>query len=327
MIGSGAMQLAEPGRFSWVEQPTSEPAAGEVLICVEGCGVCASNVPPWEGRDWFEYPMPPGAPGHEAWGVVERVGPGVGALQPGQRVVTLSQQAFASHVTAPADEVVPLPPQLDGLAFPGEPLACAMNVLDRSGVKRGDNVLIIGVGFLGAMLVELCAAEGADVTATSRRDTARPIALERGATAFWSTEEAEAEAGRVGGFFDGGRFDIVIEVTGKQGPLDLATKLVREMGRLVIAGFHQDGPRQIDMQLWNWRGLDVINAHERNPRRYADGLRRAVHAVVAGRLHVDPLITHRLAMSQLNDALALTRDRPEGFLKAVVTLNRNGGGA
>jgi hypothetical protein len=34
----------------------------------------------------------------------------------------------------------------------------------------------------------------------------------------------------------------------------------------IVAGYHQDGPRQVNMQLWNWRGLDVINAHERDPR-------------------------------------------------------------
>jgi len=54
----------------------------------------------------------------------------------------------------------------------------------------------------------------------------------------------------------------VIEAAGQQWPLDLATELTRERGRLIIAGYHQDGPRQINMQLWNWRGLDVINAHE-----------------------------------------------------------------
>ena len=64
----------------------------------------------------------------------------------------------------------------------------------------------------------------------------------------------------------GGTFcDRVIEAVGKQWPLDLAAELTREGGRLVIAGYHQDGPRQVNMQLWNWRGFDVANAHERDP--------------------------------------------------------------
>ena len=58
----------------------------------------------------------------------------------------------------------------------------------------------------------------------------------------------------------------------------------------MIAGYHQDGPRQVNMQLWNWRGLDVINAHERDPAVYVQGIREAVEAVAAGRL--DPAALH-----------------------------------
>jgi hypothetical protein len=54
---------------------------------------------------------------------------------------------------------------------------------------------------------------------------------------------------------------------------DLAGELCAERGRLVIAGYHQDGMRQVNVQLWNWRGIDVINAHERDPQAYVDGMR------------------------------------------------------
>jgi hypothetical protein len=91
----------------------------------------------------------------------------------------------------------------------------------------------------------------------------------------------------------GGAFcDRVIEAVGKQWPLDLSAELTRERGRLIIAGYHQDGPRQVNMQLWNWRGLDVINAHERDPEVYLAGIRAAVAAVTSGRLDPRPLYTH-----------------------------------
>jgi threonine dehydrogenase-like Zn-dependent dehydrogenase len=89
---------------------------------------------------------------------------------------------------------------------------------------------------------------------------------------------------------------------------------------LVIAGYHQDGPRQVNMQLWNWRGLDVINAHERDPQRYADGLHAAIAAVATGRIDPSPLYTHRFALKELPQAFELMRSRPDGFLKAVVLL-------
>ena len=118
----------------------------------------------------------------------------------------------------------------------------------------------------------------------------------------------------------GGVFcDRVIEAVGKQWPLDLAAELTRERGRLIVAGYHQDGPRQVNMWLWNWRGLDVINAHERDPKVYIQGIREAVDAVASGRLDPAPLYTHRFPLERLGEALDATRDRPDGFLKALVT--------
>jgi threonine dehydrogenase-like Zn-dependent dehydrogenase len=72
------------------------------------------------------------------------------------------------------------------------------------------------------------------------------------------------------------------------------------------------------MQMWNWRGLDVINAHERDPAVYIEGIRLAVDAVASGRLDPTPLYTHTFALDQLDEALNATRDRPDGFLKALV---------
>ncbi len=118
-----------------------------------------------------------------------------------------------------------------------------------------------------------------------------------------------------------GRFcERVIEAVGKQWPLDVAAELTAERGRLVIAGYHQDGPRQVNMQLWNWRGIDVVNAHERDPAVYAEGVRSAVEAVASGSLDPEPLYTHHYPLERLGEALDATRDRPDGFLKALVTI-------
>jgi threonine dehydrogenase-like Zn-dependent dehydrogenase len=60
--------LATPWEAVVVEAPRPEPGPGQVLIEVEGCGVCGSSFPLWEGRPWFSYPSPAGSPGHEVWG-------------------------------------------------------------------------------------------------------------------------------------------------------------------------------------------------------------------------------------------------------------------
>jgi threonine dehydrogenase-like Zn-dependent dehydrogenase len=72
------------------------------------------------------------------------------------------------------------------------------------------------------------------------------------------------------------------------------------------------------MQLWNWRGLDVVNAHERDPAVYVQGIRDAIAAIEAGQLDPWSFLTHRFPLERLNDALNMTRDRPDGFLKALV---------
>ena len=72
------------------------------------------------------------------------------------------------------------------------------------------------------------------------------------------------------------------------------------------------------MQLWNWRGLDVINAHERDPKVYISGIRAAIDAVTSGELDPQPLFTHAYPLAQLDRALDDTRSRPDGFMKAVM---------
>src|SRR5207248_5809352 len=100
--------------------------------------------------------------------------------------------------------------------------------------------------------------------------------------------------------------------------LDLAAELTRERGRLIVAGYHQDGVRRVNMGLWNWRGLDVINAHERDAEIYIHGIRKAVQLVASGHLDPSPLYTHVFPLDRLDEALNATRDRPDGFLKALV---------
>jgi threonine dehydrogenase-like Zn-dependent dehydrogenase len=115
-------------------------------------------------------------------------------------------------------------------------------------------------------------------------------------------------------------FDCVIEAVGSQEALDLAGELPRNRGRLVIAGYHQDGRRTVDMQSWNWRGIDVINAHERDPQVYVSGMRRALDLIGSGALDPSPLFTHRVSLDNLPDAFTLLDSRPDGFMKALVKM-------
>jgi threonine dehydrogenase-like Zn-dependent dehydrogenase len=314
-----AAVVTGPGQIRIEEVPVPQPAPGQVRVRLEGCGVCASNLTPWAGPDWMQFPTEPGGLGHEGWGVVDAVGDGVDRLQIGDRVAALSYHAYAEYDLAEADAVVPLPDALAGLPFPGEPLGCAMNIFRRAGIEAGQTVAIIGIGFLGAVLTRLSADAGARVIAISRRPYSLDVAARMGAAETIPMEDHYAIVEQVKQLTGGKFCERVIEAVGKQWPLDLAAELTAERGRVIIAGYHQDGPRQVNMQLWNWRGLDVINAHERDPKLYISGMREAAQAVAAGRLDPAPLYTHRVPLEQLDQALDATRDRPDGFLKALVT--------
>ncbi|HEV7867090.1 MAG TPA: zinc-binding dehydrogenase [Chthoniobacteraceae bacterium] len=313
-----AAVITAPGLVEVQQVALREPSTNEVRVRVESCGVCASNVPPWEGRPWFTYPMEPGTLGHEASGFIDAVGADVAQWKRGDRVAFLGNNGYAEFEIVPAEGLIAIPPELDGHAFPGEPLGCAMNIFARSAIREGDVVAIIGIGFLGALLVQLARHAGARVIAIARRSFALEIARELGAEPVVLGDPGEVVR-RVQEIAGGRLCDVTIEATGKQAPLSLAAELSRERGRLVVAGFHQDGPREVNMQLWNWRGLDVINAHEREPAIYLSGMRAALEAVRSGRINPAPLFTHHFPLESLGEALALTRDRPDGFMKALVT--------
>ena len=316
--GSMRTALVEgPAEARIAERALREPGRGEVRIAVRGCGVCASSLPVWEGRPWFAYPLEPGAPGHEGWGVVDAVGDDVESVAVGARVACLTQRAFASHDYAAANEIVELRGVPDGTPFPGEAFGCAMNIARASRIRPGDVVAVIGIGFLGAVLVRLASEAGARVLAISRRRWSLELAMTLGAAEAIPLDDHARVVDRVRSLRPDG-VDISIEATGAQWPLDLAAEITREEGRLVIAGYHQDGARTVNLQHWNWRAFDIVNAHRRDPRAYIGGMRRAVDAVATGTLDPRQFITHSLRLGELSTAFALLRERPDGFLKAVV---------
>jgi threonine dehydrogenase-like Zn-dependent dehydrogenase len=313
-----AAVIEGPGkvRVESVQRPT--PRRAELRVKLQGCGVCASNLATWAGMPWTEYPTEPGGLGHEGWGILDAMGEDSEGFQIGDRVALVSQHAYAEFDVAPQAAVVKLPSALDNSAFPGEPLGCAMNIFCRSQISAGETVAIVGIGFLGAVLTRLASNAGARVIAISRRPCSLEVARRMGAVEAIPLLDHRQIIEAVVSLNHGKLCDCVIEAVGKQWPLTLAAELVRERGRLIIAGYHQDGPRQINMQLWNWKGLDVMNAHERELEVYAAGIRRAVDAVANNLFDPSSLLTHRFPLEQLGAALDATRDRPEGFMKALI---------
>ncbi|HEY3307176.1 MAG TPA: zinc-binding dehydrogenase [Desulfuromonadaceae bacterium] len=317
-----AAVILGPEQAGLAEIPIPEPAAGEVVVKIDGCGVCASNIPLWEGRPWFNYPAPPGAPGHEGWGRVHALGSGVTNLSEGDRVTLLSYNAYAEFDKVPSEAVVRLPDVLDALPFPGESIGCALNVFKRSDVRAGQAIAVIGAGFLGLIFIALAARKGARVIALSRRPEALDLARKYGAFKTVLLDDHQRVIDNVREIVGEKGCDRVVEATGHQWPLNLAGELVRERGRIIIAGFHQDGLRQVNIQLWNCKGIDVINAHERDPEMYIEGIKAGIEAVESGVLKVSDLVTHVFDLGDLESAYKTLVERPAGFIKGMVRIRQ-----
>ncbi|GAA0891245.1 zinc-binding dehydrogenase [Fulvivirga kasyanovii] len=312
-----AAVINNPKSIEYVELTTPQLEKDQLLVKMEGVGLCASNIPVWEGREWFDYPMEPGTPGHEGWGVIEQTGSEVSHFKPGQRVAILQGNAFAEYVAVPASDCVLIPEQLAGVPFPGEPFGCMMNIAERADIREGQTVAIIGLGFLGLGLVKLAKEKGARVLALSRRDSSLEMAADD-ADRCIKMDDHYKIIETIQQLTDGKGCDRVIECTGKQWPLDLGTEIIGYYGKFIIAGYHQDDLRKVNMQQWNWKAIDVINAHERDPEKYKSGIRHAIKAIEEGRLDPHKLLTHQFDFNELPEAFNLLADCPEGFIKGYI---------
>lgn len=310
--------LTVPGKTAVKTSELKKPEKDQVRIRLEGSGVCASNLPVWEGREWFNYPVSAGEPGHEGWGVIDAVGSEVSQFKVGDRVTGLTYNAYATHDFAKPEKLVCLPEFLDGNPFPGEPLGCAMNIFSRSEVREGQTVAIVGCGFLGLLLIQLAKSAGAEVIAVSRRKFSLEAALHEGADHGIVMDDHQRIIEKVGEITENSWCDRVIECTGKEWPLNLSIELTKVKGKLIVAGFHQDGMRKVNVQMLNWRGIDMISAHERDDEEYLKGIKKAIEAVENKKLDPFHLFTHSFRLDEMQTAFTHLKERPEGFIKALM---------
>ena len=300
--------LVGPRRSQVVDAEVEAPGAGEILVQVLANGVCASDLPAWRAGPGDEDVL---RLGHEPVGRVMEVGPGVDALAVGDLVTGRLTESFAEQVVARAADAVLVPPGVPAEVAIGEPLGCVVEALRRARLDTGDRVAVVGLGFMGLCLLQLLATSGSgELIAIDPRGDARAVALRHGAAAALAPDQ-------VADLHDS--FDVVFEVTGAQAGLDLATELVRAHGTLDVVGYHQ-GRREVDLQAWNWKAIDVVNGHVRDERRLADSIRRGLALVATGRIDYAALLTHRYELAAIDQAYADLEAKPEGFVKAVVLL-------
>ncbi|MGH7540133.1 MAG: zinc-binding dehydrogenase [Gemmatimonadota bacterium] len=308
--------MPEPGRFDVLHRTVPTIARDEVLLRVAVCGVCASELDMWRGSS--RHATFPRYPGHEVAGVVEEVGADVESPAPGDHVAAwVTTRGFAEQVAVRAEHCVPV----DGVPFDlalVEPLACAVNAVERTPLGLGDDVLIVGAGYMGLLILQLVAQRGprhvivADVRAEAL-DRARTF----GATHVVDASRRHAKQ-TINDLADGQGVDVAIEATGTPPALKLVGEVTRMSGTIAIAGYHQGMPRAIDLEAWNWNAFGIVNAHFRDEDVIMHGMRTGARVLSAKRVAMEPLVTHRFPLDRIDDAFRTAVDKPEGFVKAVV---------
>jgi L-iditol 2-dehydrogenase len=314
--------LTGPRRFEIAEVPTPRPGRGQLLVAVAACGVCASELESWTGRAEPSYPL---ELGHEVSGVVAEVGEGVESVQVGDAVgIWVTSQGYADYVVAEAAHCFPAGDvPLDTVL--AEPLSCVVNAVDLADLRLGDDVVVIGAGFMGHLVQEVATLRG--IRRLIVADT-RPDALERarslGATSTVHVGEEDL-AQRVSELTEGRLADVCIECTGTQAALDSIGSVTRMSGKVVLVGFHQGPPRSVPLGYWNWMAYDLRNAHFREVPTILHGMEVGMRLLRAGIVDLAPHVTHRFELADIAEAFDTAVAKPDGFVKATVVIDRAGG--
>ncbi|TDC51381.1 L-iditol 2-dehydrogenase [Jiangella ureilytica] len=303
--------------FEIEEAPVPRVRPDEVLVRVVASGVCASELETWaEG---------PGAGearhlGHEVSGIVTEAGAEAGGVTVGDRVgVWVTERGFAEYVAVRAAYCFPAGagPLEEALA---EPIACAVNAVELAAPRLGDDVVVIGAGFMGNLVQTLVALRGPRqlIVADTRADALGRAGRLGAAAVVDVTRESLADVvhDRTGGR----GADVTFECTGTQAGLTTCGDVTRMSGTVAIVGFHQGAPRRVDLAHWNWMAFSIANAHFRDPGTIMRGMETGMRLVSSGVLSLAGLVTHRFPLERIDDAFATLRDKPEGFVKAVIVL-------
>jgi 2-desacetyl-2-hydroxyethyl bacteriochlorophyllide A dehydrogenase len=309
--------LTGVGEFSVEEAPVPEIRPDEVLVRVAACGVCASELDTWRGLGSTDFPL---YLGHEVSGTIEEVGAEVETHAIGDPVgVWVTTGGFADYVAVRADYCrpagdVPLDTAL------AEPLACAANAVDKADVRLGDDVVIVGAGFMGDLVHQLVALRGPRqvIVADTRADALnRAAELGAGRTVNVTAESLDDVVRDLTG---GKGADATFECTGSQSALSTIGSVTRMSGKLVLVGFHQGPPREIALGFWNWMAFDIVNAHFRDVPVIMRGMTIGMRLLAAGKVSIEPLVTHRFALDDIATAFQTAFDKPDGFVKATVLM-------
>ncbi|WP_368861551.1 zinc-dependent alcohol dehydrogenase [Actinospica durhamensis] len=266
--------------------PVPKPVHGQVLVRMQACGVCHTDIHAARG-EWPVKPNPPFIPGHEGVGVVEALGPGVQGRAVGERVAlpwlgsacghcrycvsgreTLCEQqantgysidgGYAEYAVADARYVVPVPDAVT--SFDAAPLTCAgvttYKAVKVAGVGMDTKVGVFGVGGLGHLAVQYARLAGGFVTAVDIEDEKLELAHQLGADHVVNALKTEP----VADIQSRGGLDVALALAASNESFRQAFASLRRGGRMVCVGLPAEGDLDVPIFETVLGGLSVIGS-------------------------------------------------------------------
>jgi 2-desacetyl-2-hydroxyethyl bacteriochlorophyllide A dehydrogenase len=331
------------GQVDLVEVPVPPRAPGGILLKVQACGICGSDLHTLRGTD----APPPVCLGHEIAGEVLEVDPGAD-LRPGDHVAVEPlvycgrcrycasghyahcpdlrivgfdlPGGYAAYLHLPSTRgVYRVPPEMpwEQVALV-EPLAVGVHALRLAGLAYGMSVAVVGGGTIGQLAVQAARAMGARRTGLLAKYPHQvDLAARLGATAVGLSTDAGALARLAAEL--GGEVDVVVEAVGGQSEaVQQALTLVHPLGTVLLAGGFT-GPVALDAEAVLWKEVRLLGslcygAAIDQRRDFA----LAIDLLCAGAVEGAALITHRYPLSRAPEAFATALDKGSGVIKAML---------
>ena len=336
--------------------PPADPKPNEVIVQVSHCGICGTDIHEYLDGPIFVSMAPhpltgasaPLVLGHEFSGRIASVGQSVSRFARGDRVAILphlnkpgdyfvrrgmghisdttalvgissAYGGMGEYAVLPQDNIVKLPDDVSdeqGALF--EPMAVAINAIDRGGVHAGSSVLITGAGPIGVLVAMAARAAGASRVVVSEANPARRQRLESLELGYEVADPTSADFGDVvlGSTEEGLGVDVAVECAGNERALADCIRLVRRGGTVVQVGIFVDPPR-VDMRLLVSKAVTLTTSWG-FPITIGP---RVVQMIAAGQVRPEKIITGRVTMA---DAIARGFDvlaRPDqDHLKVLIAV-------
>ena len=339
-----AVFVGEENGVSVKDVPMPEIGDGDVLVKMRACGLCGSDLEKVYGH----YGVVSRRLGHEPAGEIVAVGKSVKELKIGDRVFvhhhvpcyscyyckhddyTMCPQYQKSNLEPCGLAEVFLVPQWnvsrggiiklpDDVSFEEaamiEPLACCIRAINKSGMKNGDDIAVVGVGPAGIMHVILAKTFGAGkIFAIDINDFRLDFAKKLGAHVAINTTKQDA-AKIIKDFTDNRGADIAIVATGSTKAFLQSLELVRNGGKVVLFGVPSKGSNvTLDVNHIFSNEIKLIPSLAASEKE----TNQAFELIASKRLAIKPIITHRFNLDRAEDAIKCAYEAKDA-MKVVVT--------